>query len=45
LIATDAVDPGRLVTNTVELGEASSILEKMAEFQGVGVSVIDRMGR
>jgi alcohol dehydrogenase len=45
LIATGAVDPGRLVTNTVELGEASSILEKMAEFQGVGVSVIDRMGR
>ena len=44
LIASGSVDPGRLVTNTVSLGEASSILEKMAEFQGVGVSVIDRMG-
>jgi len=45
LIATGAVDPGRLVTKTVGLSEASAILEKMAEFQGVGVSVIDRMSR
>ncbi|MGD2103376.1 MAG: zinc-dependent alcohol dehydrogenase family protein [Acidimicrobiia bacterium] len=41
LIGSGAVDPGRLVTNTVGLGEASSVLERMADFQGVGVTVID----
>lgn len=42
LIESGAVDPGRLVTRTVTLEEASSVLEHMADFQGVGVSVIDR---
>jgi len=42
LISSGAVDPGRLVTRTVSLDEASSVLEHMGEFAGVGVSVIDR---
>jgi alcohol dehydrogenase len=45
LIDSGAVDPGRLVTNTVAMAEASSVLETMADFQGVGVSVIDRLDR
>lgn len=42
LIESGKVDPGRLVTGTVGLDEASSVLEKMGEFAGVGVTVIDR---
>lgn len=42
LIETGGVDPARLVTNTVSLGEASSVLEAMGRFAGVGVTVIDR---
>lgn len=36
------VDPGRLVTGTVTLEAASGVLERMGEFKGVGVTVIDR---
>lgn len=42
LIDSGAVDPARLVTRTVSLDEASSVLEKMGSFGGVGVTVIDR---
>lgn len=42
LIETGQVDPGRLVTNTVSLDEASPVLEAMGGFGGVGVTVIDR---
>ena len=42
LIGSGAIDPGSLVTRTVTLDEASSVLEHMAEFGGVGVTVIDR---
>lgn len=45
LIGSGKVDPGRLVTNTVSLSEASSVLEHMADFEGVGVNVIDRLDR
>jgi alcohol dehydrogenase len=45
MIGSGAVDPRRLVTSTVSLSEASSVLERMADFQGVGVSVIDRLDR
>lgn len=44
LIETGRVDPSRLVTNTVSLDEASSVLEAMGGFGGVGVTVIDRFG-
>jgi alcohol dehydrogenase len=43
LIGSGAVDPRRLVTNTVPLSGASAILETMADFRGVGVNVIDRL--
>lgn len=43
LVESGAVDPSRLVTGTVSLEEASDILEAMADFQGVGVTVIDRL--
>lgn len=42
LIESGRVDPRRLVTRTVSLDEASSVLEGMGSFTGVGVSVIDR---
>jgi D-arabinose 1-dehydrogenase-like Zn-dependent alcohol dehydrogenase len=42
LISSRAVDPRRLVTRTVSLDEASTVLEAMGSFTGVGVSVIDR---
>lgn len=45
MIGSGMVDPRRLVTKTVSLSEASPILEGMAEFQGVGVNVIDRFDR
>ena len=44
MIESGQVDPGRLVTRTVSLDEASSVLEEMGEFNGVGVTVIDRFG-
>ncbi len=37
-----AVDPGRLVTRRIALGEASDALEAMSRFDGTGVTVIDR---
>jgi alcohol dehydrogenase len=40
-IAAGRLDPGRLVTGTVDLGRASEVLEHMGEFSGVGVTVID----
>jgi alcohol dehydrogenase len=42
LVESGAVDPSRLVTDTVALDEASQVLESMSEFTGVGVTVIDR---
>jgi alcohol dehydrogenase len=42
LVESGAVDPSRLVTGTVSLEEASDVLEAMGDFQGVGVTVIDR---
>lgn len=42
LLESGAVDPSRLVTGTVSLDEASDVLEAMGDFQGVGVTVIDR---
>jgi alcohol dehydrogenase len=42
LIADGAVDPGRLVTRRIAIGEASQALEAMSRFDGVGVTVIDR---
>jgi alcohol dehydrogenase len=35
------LDPGRLVTDTVTLDDASEVLERMGDFKGVGVTVID----
>lgn len=40
-IAAGRLDPGRLVTGTVHLDQASGVLEHMGEFSGVGVTVID----
>jgi alcohol dehydrogenase len=42
MIEKAQVDPARLVTNTVSLDDASSVLESMGAFAGVGVTVIDR---
>jgi alcohol dehydrogenase len=42
LIESGEVDPARLVTRTVSLDEASSVIEAMGSFAGVGVTVIDR---
>ena len=42
MIEKAQVDPARLVTNTVSLDDASSVLESMGTFAGVGVTVIDR---
>ena len=42
LIESGAVDPSRLVTETVSLDEASDVVESMGEFKGVGLTVIDR---
>lgn len=42
LIDSGKVDPARLVTATVALEEASGVLERMGEFSGVGMTVIDR---
>jgi alcohol dehydrogenase len=42
LVASGAVDPGRLVTGTVSLGGASGVLERMERWEDVGVTVIDR---
>ena len=41
LISSGQIDPGRLVTGTVSLDGASAVLERMGEFNGVGVTVID----
>jgi alcohol dehydrogenase len=41
LISSGAVDPGRMVSRTIDLGEVSSVLEKMGEFQGAGITVVD----
>lgn len=41
LIVSGGIDPGRLVTKTVGLYEASSVLESMGDFGSVGVTVID----
>lgn len=43
LIESGLVDPARLVTSTVSLEEASSVLERMGAFADVGVTVIDRI--
>jgi alcohol dehydrogenase len=42
LIASGAVNPGRLVTRTVSLEAASSVLQNMGSFTGAGMCVIDR---
>lgn len=42
LVDRAGIDVGRLVTETVTLDEASSVLENMGDFKGVGVTVIDR---
>jgi alcohol dehydrogenase len=42
LIESGLVDPARLVTGTVPLDRASSVLERMGDFAGPGVTVIDR---
>ncbi len=42
LISSGAVDPRRLVTRTIALEEASTVLAAMDSFAGVGVTVIDR---
>jgi alcohol dehydrogenase len=42
MIESGRVDPARLVTGTVALDEASGVLERMGEFGGVGMTVIDR---
>jgi alcohol dehydrogenase len=42
LIASEAIDPARLVTRTVPLEDAFEVLEAMGSFAGVGVTVIDR---
>jgi alcohol dehydrogenase len=42
LIESGRVDLARLVSSTVSLDEASAVLEKMGDFGGVGVTVIDR---
>jgi alcohol dehydrogenase len=44
LIDTSGIDPGQLVTRTVTLDEASSVLEDMGDFTGVGVTVIAAEG-
>lgn len=41
LIDSGGIDPGRLVTGTVTLDDASGVLERMGDFTGVGVTVID----
>lgn len=41
LIESGKVDPARLVTATVTLDEASAVLERMGDFSGVGMTVID----
>ncbi len=42
MIAAGRLDPGRLVSRRVSLGEAPAVLEGMSDFRGVGVTVIDR---
>lgn len=42
LVSSGAVDPGRLVTDTVSLDGASAVLERMERWEDVGVTVIDR---
>jgi alcohol dehydrogenase len=41
-VESGGVDPGRLVTATIALDEASSVIEGMGWSQGVGTTVIDR---
>jgi D-arabinose 1-dehydrogenase-like Zn-dependent alcohol dehydrogenase len=42
MIESGKLDPGKLVTRTVSIDEASSALESMTHFNTVGVTVIDR---
>ena len=42
LITSGRLEPGRLIQNTVGLDEGVSALERMHDFAGDGISVIDR---
>jgi len=42
LVAAGRLDPGRLVSRTVALEEASGVLASMGRFDTVGFTVIDR---
>jgi D-arabinose 1-dehydrogenase-like Zn-dependent alcohol dehydrogenase len=42
MIESGKLDPGKLVTRTVPVEEASSVIEAMSSFNTVGVTVIDR---
>lgn len=42
LVSSAGIDLSRLVTGTVDLDEASAVLEGMSLSAGVGVTVIDR---
>ncbi len=42
LIGDGGVDPARLVTRRIAIGDASDALEGMSRFDGTGVTVIDR---
>jgi alcohol dehydrogenase len=43
LISSGNLDPGRMVSRTIDLGEVSPVLERMGEFRGVGITVIDSL--
>lgn len=41
-VAEGRLDPGRLVTGTVDLAEAAALIQQMDRFDGTGIRVIDR---
>jgi alcohol dehydrogenase len=43
LVSTGSIDLGRLVTRTIDLDEVSHVLRSMGQFQGAGVTVVDRL--
>lgn len=44
VIESNALDPGRLVQQTIPLADAGTYLQKMSEFSTAGVTVIDDFG-
>jgi threonine dehydrogenase-like Zn-dependent dehydrogenase len=40
MVESRALHPGKLITGTVKIGQASGVLECMGQFAGVGMTVI-----